>query len=146
MKQRLHLWSVLFALFATLTFGTTVSAQESGFGSLAGSAEPAVGASGPSSACDGLTGYGDAMLKIGKRWIAGMKRDGLADRSTRTFTSAEWDDYANRAARLLADLRAIDPPTLAAPWHAAMVESASLKINFGRSASLLGFDYTAQLL
>jgi hypothetical protein len=146
MKRQIVTWSVLIALFASLALSTTVSASTNqGLGSLTGSAEPEVGTS-PGAACDGLTGYSDAMLKIGKRWIKGMQRDGLADRSTRTFTAAEWEDYANRADRLLSDLGTIEPPTFATPWHEAMEASARLKVNFGRSAALVGFDFTAELL
>jgi hypothetical protein len=146
MKQRFVLRSVPIALFATLVPGATASGStDQGFHSLTGSPEPEVGSSSAAS-CDGLSDYGDAMLKIGRRWIKGMQRDGLADRSTRTFTAAEWEDYADRADRLLSDLRTVEPPAFAAPWHEAMVASARLKVNFGRSASLVGFDFTADLL
>lgn len=146
MKQRIIAWSVLIAVFATLAAGTTGSASnDEGFGSLNGSPLPVVGTA-PGASCDGLAGYSDAMLQIGARWIKGMQHDGLADRSTRTYSAAEWDDYATRASRLLSDLREIDPPAFAAPWHDAMVDSTHLRINFARSASLIGFDYAADML
>jgi hypothetical protein len=138
MKQRVIMWSVLVALFATLAAGASVSA----------SGKPAMVAANPnpSAPCDGLPAYRTAMLKAGKRWIKGMERDGLADRSTKTFSEAEWEDYAARATRLLSDLRAIDPPVFATSWHDAMVDSTHLKVNFARSASLVGFDFTASYL
>jgi hypothetical protein len=138
MKQRVVLWSILIALFATLTAGATVSASD----------KPAMVAASPHvlAPCDGLPAYRTAMLKAGKRWIKGMERDGLAGRSTQTYSDADWDAYAARADRLLSDLRKIDPPSFAAPWHDAMVDSAHLKVNFARSASLVGFDFTADYL
>jgi hypothetical protein len=75
-----------------------------------------------------------------------MERDGLISRSTRTFTATEWEDYASRADRLHSDLLTVEPPAFAASWHEAMIDLARLKINFGRSAALVGFDYTADLL
>ncbi|HEY7029723.1 MAG TPA: hypothetical protein VH482_00285 [Thermomicrobiales bacterium] len=138
MFQRIILRSVLIALLAALTAATSVSA----------SGKPAKIAANPnpSASCDELPVYRTAMLKAGKRWIKGMERDGLAGRSTRGFSEADWNDYAARANRLLADLRAIDPPVFATPWHEAMIDSARLKVNFARSASLVGFDFTADFL
>jgi hypothetical protein len=138
MKQRIVMWSVLIALFATLAAGASVSASD----------KPAMVAANPHvlAPCDGLPSYRTAMLKAGKRWIKGMERDGLAGRSTQTYSDADWEAYAARASRLLSDLRKIDPPTFAASWHDAMVDSAHLKVNFARSASLVGFDFTADYL
>src|SRR5262249_2575933 len=135
MKRQLVIWSALVALFATLAAGASVSA--------AGKPVVVAVTPSPSAPCAGLPDYRTAMLKAGKRWLRGMKRDGLADRSTRTFSEAEWEDYAARAARLLSDLRKIDPPSFAASWHDALVDSARLKVNFARSASLVGLDFTA---
>jgi hypothetical protein len=137
MKRRVIIWSVMTALLTTLLAGATASA----------SFAPAIkAATTPKTPCDGLAAYRTAMLKAGKRWIKGMQRDGLADRSTQSFSETEWEDYATRATRLLSDLRAIDPPHFAVSWHEAMVDAAQLKINFAQSASLLGFDFTAEFL
>jgi len=138
MKQRIVLWSVLLALLATLTASASVSASN----------KPAMVAANPHALapCDGLPAYRNAMLKAGKRWVKGMERDGLAGRSTQTYSEADWNAYADRASRLLSDLRKIDPPVFAASWHDAMVDSAHLKVNFARSASLVGFDFTADYL
>jgi hypothetical protein len=138
MKQRVVMWSVLVALLATIASGASVSASGK---SATVAADP-----NPTAPCDGLPVYRTAMLKAGKRWIKGMERDGLAGRSTQTFSAAEWDAYAARASRLLSDLRAIEPPAFAAPWHEAMVDSAHLKVNFARSASLVGFGFAADVL
>jgi hypothetical protein len=138
MKRRIVLWSVLVAIFATLAAGASVSA--------AGKSATVAAAPSPSAPCAGLPAYRTAMLKAGKRWLKGMEHDGLADRSARTFTEADWENYAARASRLLSDLRTIEPPAFAVSWHDAMIDSAHLKVNFARSASLVGFDFTADFL
>jgi hypothetical protein len=99
-----------------------------------------------SSACNGLAGYQAAMLKAGRRWVKGMQRDGLLGRSARDFDQAEWQAFGARAERLLADLKKIEPPAFAAPWHAAILRSARLKMHVAQLAPAVGFETTVQLI
>ncbi len=71
MKQRVAIWSVLIAQFATLALGTTVSASTNqGLGALTGPAEPEVGTSSAAS-CDELTGYRDGSANL---TVLGLRR------------------------------------------------------------------------
>lgn len=84
--------------------------------------------------CEGLSAYRVAMFRL---WTTDdgtpVPSAGLKDRDPRTLSSDEWLEIADAALTYQRALRAITPPSFAAAWHQALIESAGLVESMSRS-------------